>query len=202
MDTERISKPDLATRRLTLRCLRPRHAPELFDAVDESRHKLRSWLPWVDATETFKDTEAFIRRISRSPGAVAWGIWDGQRVCGTIGLHEILRQQGTATLGYWIRTSCEGRGHATEASAAVLLWAFDCLRLERVSVQVAPGNEASLQVMDKLGFVREGVARSAQMVPARRQRLDWITAGMIRKDLRRGRRTLVSLCGVRRPWVD
>jgi ribosomal-protein-serine acetyltransferase len=202
VDTARISKPNLTTRQLALRRLRPRDASGLFTAVDESRRKLRLWLPWVDATQTPDDTEAFIRRVSRSPRAVVWGIWEDARICGTIGLHEILRQQGTATLGYWIRTSCEGRGHATEASAAVLLWAFDFLHLERVSVQVAPGNAASLQVMDKLGFVREGVARSAQMVPARRQRLDWITAGMIRKDLRRGRRTLVSLCGIRRPWVD
>jgi ribosomal-protein-serine acetyltransferase len=201
----------MVTRRLVLQPLRPRHAPELYDAVDTSRPTLRRWLPFVDATRGVEDIFGFIRRTSRGSAHQVWGVWErrdagsGRRprtglYCGTIGLHAVSLEQATATMGYWVHGSREGRGYATEAAAAALLWAFGPLGLERLSIQAAAGNHASQRVIAKLGFVREGLWREAQRIPGRRGRVDWVAFGMTRGDLRRARPRLVELCGETRPW--
>ena len=92
------------------------------------------------------------------------------------------------------------RGYVTEACAAVLLWAFDALGLERLSVEAATGNRGSLRVIEKLGFVHEGLLRRAQTIPSRRKRLDWCIFSLIRSDLRRVRPRLRQICGNGRPW--
>ena len=210
----------LVTRRLILQPLARRHAGEVHEAIVHSRPALRRWLPFA-ARQQSEDTLAFVRRIARHPSHCVWGIWERSDVgdargtprgsarparvrpalyCGTLGLHGVDRDQASGTLGYWIRTSRAGRGYATEASAAVLLWAFGPLGLERLSVQAAPGNAASLRVIAKLGFVREGVMRQAQRIPGRRERLDWVAFGMTREDWRRARPALTRHCGAARPW--
>ncbi|MFH1143213.1 MAG: GNAT family protein [Candidatus Eisenbacteria bacterium] len=222
-DRMQRTRPRLATRRLVLRPLRPRHAVEVFDAIVESRRSLGRWLPFVQSTRAASDTEVFIRRASRSEHDIVWGIWrlpsepagvgpagnrrrlgriaaGGESYCGSVGLHRILREQAVGTLGYWNRRRCEGQGIVTEAVAAVILWAAGPLGLERIAVEAATGNAASLRVIEKLGFVREGVLRDAQRIPGRRARVDWVISSLVRADLSRVRPGLVRLCGTPRPW--
>jgi RimJ/RimL family protein N-acetyltransferase len=229
---ERLLRPRLRTRRLVIQPLQPRHAGQLFEAVAGDRAWLRRWLPFADRTRTRAETLGFIQRMSRGGQNIVWGIWmpgdhpgrqdrrggirggeghDGQgrgtpsragTYCGTIGLHRIDRDQGTAVLGYWVRRAVAGQGIATEGCAAVLLWAFGSLGLARVTVEVATGNASSLKVAAKLGFVREGRLRDAQCLPGRRRRVDWFIHGLVRRDLRRARRGLAARCGTRRPWAQ
>ena len=68
-------------------------------------------------------------------------------------------------LGYLLRRDRWGRGLATEAARAILDAAFDDLGADEVMAVVDEGNEASLNVLRKLGFAevgrrrREGVAQ-------------------------------------------
>ena len=103
-------------------------------------------------------------------------------------------------VGYWIRRSHQGRGIATEATAAVALWALGPFGLARLSVMAATANHASLGVIRKVGFKREGRLRRAQLLPGRKRHLDWVVASFIHSELARVRPRLVRLCGRRRPW--
>lgn len=208
---KRMARPGLRTERLTLRPLGPRHAGPLFAVIDSNRAWLRRWLPFPDVTRSPRDTLGFIDRVTRSDANIVWGVWAahpeagrfGQpaALCGAIGLHRVDRDQGIATLGYWLSRGAAGQGLATEGCAAVLLWAFDDLGLERIAVEAATGNAPSLRVIAKLGFVREGRMRGAQRLPGRRRRVDWFMHGLVRQDLRTARRKLVRLCGTCEPWV-
>ena len=208
---KRIVRPDLRTGRLTLRPLGARHAGELFEVIDGNRAWLRRWLPFPARTRSPRDTLDFIDRMARSEVNILWGVWVAEAspggvprpaaLCGTIGLHRVDREQGSATLGYWLSRAAAGQGLATEGCAAVLLWAFDALGLERITVEAATGNAPSLRVIAKLGFTREGRMRSAQSLPGRRRRVDWFMHGLVRTDLRSVRRRLVRLCGTPEPWA-
>ncbi|MGE0701767.1 MAG: GNAT family N-acetyltransferase [Hyphomicrobiaceae bacterium] len=66
----------------------------------------------------------------------------------------------SASVGYWIGLPHVRRGYATEALAAVLAHAFEVLELNRVEAACLPSNVASIGVLEKAGFRREGVARS------------------------------------------
>lgn len=50
----------------------------------------------------------------------------------------------------------EGRGYATEASLAVLAYAVETLKLERVLAVAVPANRNSIRVLEKLGFTAAG----------------------------------------------
>lgn len=62
----------------------------------------------------------------------------------------------SAHLGYWIDEEHQRRGYMTEAVRAVVRFAFDVLGLHRVQAAVMPHNAASLRVLEKLGFRKEG----------------------------------------------
>ena len=68
----------------------------------------------------------------------------------------------TAEMGYWLSEMYWGRGLATRAAMATSDWAFDHYGLTRVFAQVFSHNLASMRVLEKAGFHREGVlCRSA-----------------------------------------
>jgi RimJ/RimL family protein N-acetyltransferase len=52
-----------------------------------------------------------------------------------------------------------GKGYATEAVGAMLLWAYNTLDLNRVEAELDTRNNASARVLEKLGFQREGLRR-------------------------------------------
>jgi ribosomal-protein-alanine N-acetyltransferase len=63
------------------------------------------------------------------------------------------------SLGYWMGAGFAGRGHMTAAVRAVFPFAFATLRLHRVEAACIPANVASIRLLEKTGFRREGVAR-------------------------------------------
>jgi [ribosomal protein S5]-alanine N-acetyltransferase len=65
----------------------------------------------------------------------------------------------SASLGYCFAEAAWGHGYATEAARVLLQWAFGTLDLNRVQAQTDTRNVASARVLEKLGFVREGMLR-------------------------------------------
>jgi ribosomal-protein-alanine N-acetyltransferase len=61
-------------------------------------------------------------------------------------------------VGYWIDRAVAGRGITPIAVALVVDHCFFVLGLHRMEVAVRPENTASLRVVEKLGFRREGTA--------------------------------------------
>lgn len=62
-------------------------------------------------------------------------------------------------LGYAIAAQERGRGYATDAARALTTFAFTELGLHRISAATGPENAASIAMVEKLGFTREGVLR-------------------------------------------
>src|SRR5437016_3439085 len=64
-----------------------------------------------------------------------------------------------ASLGYWMGAAHARQGFMTAAVEALLPFAFSTLRLHRVEAACIPGNIASIRLLEKTGFQREGFAR-------------------------------------------
>jgi [ribosomal protein S5]-alanine N-acetyltransferase len=64
-------------------------------------------------------------------------------------------------LGYWLGADHWGQGFATEASRAVMSFAFTTLALHRIQARHFTRNPASGRVMQKLGMQLEGIHRDA-----------------------------------------
>ena len=52
-----------------------------------------------------------------------------------------------------------GKGYATEAVGEIINLAFKTLQLHRIESYVMPRNTKSLRVMEKLGFMPEGLSK-------------------------------------------
>ena len=64
-----------------------------------------------------------------------------------------------ASVGYWMGLPYIREGHMTEAVRALIPFAFGTLRLHRLEAACIPTNAASIRLLEKNGFVREGYAR-------------------------------------------
>jgi len=63
------------------------------------------------------------------------------------------------TLGYWMGVQHAGRGYMTQAVGLLKPFVFENLWLHRLEAACLPDNTASMRVLEKNGFVAEGLAR-------------------------------------------
>ena len=169
---ERIEGP-----RVVLRPYEASDAQALFDAVNESREHLRPWMPWATGGHrTFDDTVAFC-----AWARAGWvlrenlviGIFDRAtgRLLGGTGLHpcggeEIDWSIPSLNIGYWLRTGEEGKGYVAEAVGLLTRVAFDDLGVQRLEIRCDTTNARSVRVIERAGFVKEGVLRNEARGPS------------------------------------
>jgi len=153
--------PVLDTPRLRLRPLADADVPPLFALFNDSE-AMRYWAR--PAMTDVAEVEALLREIrSHSERATLfqWGIArrEDDRVIGTCTLFRINQEHRRAEIGYIVRRDLWGQGLATEALTALLNHAFGTMRLHRLEADIDPRNAASIRLVERLGFVREGRLR-------------------------------------------
>jgi ribosomal-protein-serine acetyltransferase len=177
----------LETERLMLVPIDPLDGPELWLAVNGSRGYLQRWLPWVQ----FHTDPAASVRFAEACAAD----WDQGRalrfvirershrtLAGVVGLEACVHMHRSCELGYWLRKEATRRGLMTEAARAVVDFAFRTMGVHRVRVAAATDNHPSLQVIGRIGFRFEGIARQAEWCDGRW--LDHATFGLVTTDPR------------------
>lgn len=131
-----------------------------------SRDFLTPWEPLWPANDLTRT--AFRSRIRQywrdidEDAAYPYFIFDGEGdvLVGALTLSNVRRGVAqTATLGYWIGLPHARRGYMTSAVRLVVDFAFRHLGLHRVEAACLPHNTASLALLGKCGFEREGLAR-------------------------------------------
>ena len=81
-------------------------------------------------------------------------------IIGAINLSQIFRGGfQSAYLGYYIGARYAGQGYMTEALRFALRYGFEHLKLHRLEANIQPGNVASIALVKRAGFVREGYSR-------------------------------------------
>lgn len=85
--------------------------------------------------------------------------------CGIAPDHGHLRCN--AEVGWWMAEAHWGRGIVTRAAAALVRRAFDNPQITRVFAPIHAGNQRSMRVAEKNGFVLEGVQRQGAIKDGR-----------------------------------
>lgn len=81
-------------------------------------------------------------------------------IIGAINLSQIFRGGfQSAYLGYYLGPKHAGQGYMTEALRLMLNHAFENLKLHRVEANIQPGNLASIALVKRAGFRKEGYSR-------------------------------------------
>jgi RimJ/RimL family protein N-acetyltransferase len=87
---------------------------------------------------------------------------DSGRAIGTVGLHEVDEEAGSAAFGIAIGEKAEwDKGYGTDALNAISDFGFGELRLERIWLDVYEQNLRGQRSYEKAGFTREGIMRGA-----------------------------------------
>jgi RimJ/RimL family protein N-acetyltransferase len=135
-------------------------AEMVFEAVLESNDILYPGMRWALPIPSFE-------KIAENCNDVE-GKWDrGEtlnytilssdgKCLGRCSLHHIDWEVPKFEVGYWVRSSAQGKGVATEATRVMATMAFEVLGARRVSLWCAVDNVGSRRVAEKLGFLHEG----------------------------------------------
>lgn len=154
----------IVTQRLVIRCWEPKDAPLLKAATDSSIDHLLPWMTWAAADPQPVQKKIELIRHFRSKfdsdADYVYGVFnaDESEAYGGSGLHT---RAGTDAreIGYWITKAQARHGYATETAGALTKVAFEVSKMRRVEIHVAAGNEASIGVARKLGYVHEATLR-------------------------------------------
>jgi len=90
---------------------------------------------------------------------------DAQQLIGSIGIVPDPKRENpqVCMLGYWLDEAHWGKGYMTEAVQAVLNYGFNELQLSLITANCYPHNKRSQQVLERNGFIYEGVLHQAEL---------------------------------------
>jgi ribosomal-protein-alanine N-acetyltransferase len=147
-------------------------APQMSDYSEwttlreASRAFLTPWEPTWPSDDLSRS--AFRRRLrryaedQRADTSYAFFLFrkSDEALVGGLTLANIRRGVAQAgSLGYWVGEPFARRGLMTGAVQGLVPFAFGSLRLHRLEAACIPSNTASIRLLEKVGFVREGYAR-------------------------------------------
>jgi ribosomal-protein-alanine N-acetyltransferase len=146
---------EVAPARVHLQTPEPANAPEFLAAVSASRPLHR---PWVSPPATNAAFRAHVARCGEDDfRSVLIRRNDDEALVGLANLSAIQRGNlQSAYLGFYAFVPYAGLGYMTEGLSLVLQLAFGDLSLHRVEANVQPANTASLALVERVGFQREG----------------------------------------------
>ena len=146
------------------RLLDPADAPALLEIAREDLDFFAPWEPLHDdqwLTEAAQ-LEVIGEKLEQHRLGLALPhvvLDDAGEVVGRITLNNVVRGAfQSCSVGYFIRSAANGRGHATSAVRQMLATAFGELGLHRVEAGTLLHNAASQRVLERNGFVRFGLA--------------------------------------------
>lgn len=144
---------------LKLRWLTAADTPALLEIFSDPEVVRYTSLP---VHETEADIQRLLGDIQRGflDGSLfQWGVEIEDRIVGTCTLARINRAHKRAEVGFILGRAFWGRRVMSRALPLLISFAFDQLRLHRLEADVDPRNTASIRILEKSGFQREGLMR-------------------------------------------
>ncbi|HLO11866.1 MAG TPA: GNAT family N-acetyltransferase [Pseudoneobacillus sp.] len=155
------------TERLILKQLDENDAGKVLDYFNRNREFLEKWE--AQRSEEFFtldfQTESLKQDILSFQKGTSVKFWilkkeDQEKVIGCISFSVIVRGiLQSCIMGYKLDESELKKGFITEAIKKAIEVMFNELGLHRIEAPIMPKNEASIQVVKKLGFTNEGISR-------------------------------------------
>jgi ribosomal-protein-alanine N-acetyltransferase len=158
--------PAIVGDRVTLRAPQMSDYAEWAALRDASREFLTPWEPtWPPDDLTRASYRRRIRRYAEDQRSdLAYPLFvfrkSDNALVGGLTLANIRRGCAQAgNLGYWMGAAYSRQGYMTAAVRLVIPFAFETLRLHRIEAACIPANVASIRLLEKTGFRREGFAQ-------------------------------------------
>jgi RimJ/RimL family protein N-acetyltransferase len=182
--------PVLESERLRLRALAARDAEEVY-ALYADRAAVRfAYAPPMNDLEDARRVIDETIALAQARSLFHFGVADreGDRIIGHATLFNWDGPQRRAEIGYSIRRNLWGQGFGSEAVTTLIAFGFERLDLRRIEADADPRNAASIRLLEKLGFVREGYLRERWEIDGEIQ--DAVYFGLLRREWGSGSKML------------
>lgn len=174
-------KPTLTGDRVILRPLTAADADDLWrDTADEEGTRLTGTHDTFDRSQIEEWCESRAEQDDRIDLAVidkATGRWAGEVV-----INDWDPDNASCNFRIALAADSRDRGLGSEATRLIVDYVFEELPINRLSLDVFAFNPRAIAVYERIGFVREGVARESLQWNG--EFIDSINMSIIRSDLR------------------
>ncbi|MFP3846135.1 GNAT family N-acetyltransferase, partial [Priestia filamentosa] len=153
--------PFIETNRLLLREIVKDDANDILKYLsDEEVMKYYGLAPFKTINEALNEISWYQSILNEQTG-IRWGITlkGKDEVIGSCGFLNRVSEHYRTEIGYELSRDYWGHGIASEALEAVIRYGFKYLKLQRVEALVEPPNIPSQKLIEKNGFIREGLLR-------------------------------------------
>lgn len=152
--------PKLETKRLVLRKISLNDIDDIFEyAVSPLVGPNAGWKPHTSKDETLEFIKyALKKREYGQPGIYSIVHKEDNKMIGTIEVHSF--KEYKAEIGFVLSPDYWNMGIMTEAAKAIIIYAFEILKISRLSYGYFIANGRSKRVSEKLEFTFEGVLRN------------------------------------------
>ena len=153
--------PTLETKRLKLIEITPIHTESIFEILSLEEVTRYYGTDRFTSIEEAKKLIDMFQKNFYEKRSMRWGIVlkKDNKFIGTLGLNGLQLKNKKAEIGYEIHPSYWRKGYTSEAIHEVLRYSYLELELNRIGAVVYLENEASSNLLEKLGFKKEGVLR-------------------------------------------
>jgi [ribosomal protein S5]-alanine N-acetyltransferase len=140
--------------------LRPPAPADEGELLALNRASADHYHPWVQPPIDSEQFASYLERAGREDVCARLICHVEGQIMGAVTLSQIFYGAlCSAYMGYYIGVDYAGQGYASAGIAHMLDYAFGPLKLHRVEANIQPGNGASLALVRRLGFTREGYSR-------------------------------------------
>jgi ribosomal-protein-alanine N-acetyltransferase len=156
--------PELSTNRFILQQVLPEDQQFVFDGLSHP-----DVIPFYgvryESFEATKKQMEWYKKIFVERTGVPWKIIDkktGERI-GVVAYYFYKPEHKKAEVGFWILPQCWNKGITTEVLRPVIDYCQEKKDIHRLEAFVEEGNVASSRVLEKVGFVYEGMMRECEI---------------------------------------
>ena len=151
---------------LSLREFVETDAEAVFETVMANYEHLALFMHWITPQYSLSSAREFIRHSAEmraSRKGLNFGIFRSGGFIGSIGFVKFDWLSMKTEIGYWITVTESGKGTISRAGEMLVHHAFDELGMNRIEIRCSSENVRSAAVAKRLGFIKEGVLREAEM---------------------------------------
>lgn len=142
-------------------------AGRIYNAINEHRDYLRTWLPFVDNLKCISDEENFLSStlsIIYEERNIVFVIENNNTFYGLIGFINTDNINHRIEIGYWLLPEYQGKGIMTQCVKHLVKWVIQERNMNRIQIRCAVGNAPSNAIPQRLGFHFEGVERQGELL--------------------------------------
>lgn len=174
--------PIIETERLILRKMNLSDVDDVLKVYGD--HKVAKY-DWFEPFETKEMAIKLINHVNKEfeeQEEITWGVVRKEEgsIIGYCCLGDFEDDARRSEIGYGLRSDEWNKGYGTEILKALVKFGFEDMNLNRIEAFVTPGNDASIRLLKKVGFLQEGIVRERDLIKGKLE--DGVIMAMLKSD--------------------